>query len=511
MMPRNASDLLASVVVFLVALPLCMGVAIASNAPPALGLLSGIIGGMVVGFVSGSPLSVSGPTAGLAVIVWQVVDQHGLAMLGPVVVLAGLFQLAGGYLRMGRLFRTLSPPVVLGVLAGIGILIFASQFHIMVDDTPTGNGLINLLSIPEAVYRGIFPLEGTTHHFAAGIGLLTITAIVLWARYRPAGLKFLPAPLVSVAVGAGLANFLQLPVQYVAVPATLLDSLNVPGIAEFLRLADAGLIGAALAIAVVGSTETLLSAAALGRIRSGLRCDNDKELRAQGIGNLLCGLLGALPLAGVIVRSVTNVEAGAQTRMSTILHGCWLLAFVVALPHVLGAIPTATLAAILVYTGYKLVDIGKVRNLAQYGRAPVAIYGVTVAGIVAIDLLTGVLIGVALSVIRLIYSLTHLEIHAERFPEIRRVVLHLDGAATFIRLPYLIEQLHEIPPGWDVAVQTDTLTHIDHACLEELSAWKKTHERTGGEVAIEWEQMLAKERRTGRDVSPPEPSTESAS
>ena len=152
-----ASDLLASIVVFLVALPLCMGIAIASGVPPALGLISGILGGLVVGFLAGCPLQVSGPAAGLAVMVYEMIQAHGIAMLGPLVLMAGLIQLVAGLLKAGQLFRAISPSVIYGMLAGIGVLIFGSQFHVMVDDKPKGNGLQNLMSIPDAIYKGAFP------------------------------------------------------------------------------------------------------------------------------------------------------------------------------------------------------------------------------------------------------------------------------------------------------------------------------------------------------------------
>jgi MFS superfamily sulfate permease-like transporter len=169
-----ARDFLASVVVFLVALPLCMGVAIASGVPPAAGLITGIIGGILVGFLGGAPLQVSGPAAGLTVIVWQLVQQHGLAVLGIIVLFAGVLQLAAGLFKLGQWFRAISPAVIHGMLAGIGVLIFASQFHIMVDDKPRGSGIANLLSIPESVYKGIFPMDGATHHIAALTGVVTI-------------------------------------------------------------------------------------------------------------------------------------------------------------------------------------------------------------------------------------------------------------------------------------------------------------------------------------------------
>src|SRR5688572_6081516 len=173
-------DLLSSVVVFLVALPLCMGIAIASGAPPAAGLITGIVGGIITGSLSGCPLQVSGPAAGMAVLVYGVVQKHGMETLGVVVIVAGLVQITAGLLKAGQVFRAISPSVIFGMLAGIGILIFGAQFHVMVDDQPRSDGLKNLLAIPQSIAKGIFPAEGSVHHLAAYVGVGTIVIVILW-------------------------------------------------------------------------------------------------------------------------------------------------------------------------------------------------------------------------------------------------------------------------------------------------------------------------------------------
>ena len=220
-------DFLASIVVFLVALPLCMGVAIASGAPPALGLISGIVGGLVVGSIAGSPLQVSGPAAGMAVLVFQLVNDHGLLMLGVVGLIAGAVQLTAGMLKMGQWFRAISPSVIHGMLAGIGVLIFVSQLHVMVDDTPRSNGLENIAAIPEALMKA-FPAEGTVNHLAAMAGGITILAIVLWNRFKPQSLALMPGPLLGVIIGTVFAIAFALPIALVQLPATLAGGLNIP-------------------------------------------------------------------------------------------------------------------------------------------------------------------------------------------------------------------------------------------------------------------------------------------
>jgi len=481
---------MASLVVFLVALPLCMGVAIASGAPPALGIITGVIGGLMVGAIAGSPLQVSGPAAGMAVLVFDLIAEHGLALLGVVVLLAGAVQLAAGVLRLGRWFRAISPSVIHGMLAGIGVLIFASQFHVMVDDAPRSGGLENLLSIPAAIKKGLMPMDGAPHQRAALIGLATIATILAWNRFKPERLSLLPAPLLGVVVGSGLAAVLGLPIKRVEVPESLGGAFNIPTLEALTRaLSDPTLLGLGLVFAFVASAETLLCAAAVDRMHTGPRTNYDQELRAQGLGNLVCGALGALPMTGVIVRSSANIHAGGKTRLSAVLHGLWLLLTVAALPWLLNHIPMSALAAILVYTGYKLVNLAQIRRIGQFGKMELAIYFVTAIGVVAVDLLTGVLAGIALAVGKLVYTFSHLEIEVRPDPAARRTDIYLRGAATFFSIPQLSGVLETIPPGVEAHVHIEDLDHIDHACLEMLDSWDKLHAAGGGRVVIEWQRL----------------------
>ena len=505
----GGKDLLASIVVFLVALPLCMGIAIASGVPPAAGLITGIVGGIVVGFLSGAPLQVSGPAAGLTVLVWQLVAQHGLEMLGAIVLVAGLAQLAAGAARLGQWFRAISPAVIHGMLAGIGVLIFASQFHVMVDDRPRGSGIANLLSIPEALMKAFAPAQGATHQVAAGIGLLTIVSLVLWTGLKPSRLKMVPGALVAVVLATIAAAAAGLQLKYVAVPENLLESIAVPSTDAVLRvLSSQDLLLAALALAFIASAETLLCASAVDQMHTGPRASYDRELAAQGAGNLICGALGALPMTGVIVRSSANVEAGAQTRMSAVLHGVWLLALVAAFPALLRVIPTAALAAILVYTGYKLVSPGKIRMLAKFGRGEVAIYFATMLGIVTIDLLSGVLIGFGLALIKLLYTVSHLRVDVVHSPE--RIDIHLEGAATFIRLPKLARALESLPVGPERHIHFEHLTYIDHACLDLIASFRTQQEKLGNRVVLEYDELEGRydprRRRSGGRVLAGNPS-----
>ena len=490
-------DFLASIVVFLVALPLSMGVAIASGAPPekaaATGIIAGIIGGLVVGLIAGSPLQVSGAAAGLAVIVGQLVATHGFATLGLIVMVAGAVQVLAGCLRLGPWFRAVCPSVIQGMLAGIGALIFAAQFHVMVDDQSPGTGqsfagIINLATIPEAVWKGLTEEE---HRAAAGLGVLTILAIVIWASYRPAKLKFVPPPLMGVFLASVVAALWGLDVKYITLPDNLASAISMPGAADWSQLLNWSILSAGLALAFVASAESLLTATAADAMQQHApRTKYDRELAAQGVGNLLCGFLGALPMTGVIVRTGANIQAGARTRLSTMLHGAWLLLFAVMFPFVLRLVPVASLAAVLVYTGYKLMSPKPVKELLKYGRSEVAIYAATLVIVVVVDLLFGIAVGLGLAVVKLIYTFTHLNLRVER--DNGRTVLYLRGAATFLRLPKLAHVLDKVPASSELHVHFEELTYIDHACLDLLMNWEKMHESTGGTLFIDWDSLTGR-------------------
>jgi MFS superfamily sulfate permease-like transporter len=493
-------DFLASIVVFLVALPLCMGIAIASGAPPALGLITGIVGGLVVGSLAGSPLQVSGPAAGMAVLVYQLVQEHGLIMLGVVGLIAGALQLLAGVFKLGQWFRAISPSVIHGMLAGIGVLIFASQLHVMLDDAPRANGLLNIAAIPDAIIK-VFPVDGSVHHLAAMAGIVTIATIVLWNQFKPKALSLIPGPLLGVIVGAVFAMIFGLPINLVNLPETLVSGLNIPTREALGGFVDPDILTLGLVFAFVASAETLLCATAVDKMHTGARTDYDKELRAQGIGNMICGGLGALPMTGVIVRSSANVDAGATTRISAILHGAWLLLAVAAFPFVLNAIPTSVLAAILVYTGYKLVNVAQIRKIAEFGKQELVIYFATLIGVVAIDLLTGVIVGFVLATAKLVYTFSHLDIRREHNAETGRVDLWMTGSATFFSIPQLGQALESSPFGSEVHIHVEKLDYIDHACLEMLSSWEKQHQSTGGTLIVEWSELVECYGRRSDDPS----------
>lgn len=515
------ADFFASLVVFMVALPLCIGIAQACGLPPEAGIITGVVGGLVVGFLAGSPLQVSGPAAGLIVLVIQFIDSakaqvpgtNPVVLLGLAIVLAGLIQIAAGALRLGQWFRAVSPAVVEGMLAGIGVTIVAKQFHEMVDDTAPKEVINGLLTIPQALWKAFSPPADASanHTEAAVIGLLAVVVLALWKAVAPKRLKIVPAAVVAVLV-AVLVNEFGRPVfealgarigpavdshggigvERVQISASLADSLRPIGWPGMELLALGLIWKAALTFALIASAETLLCAVAVDTKHTGPRTNFDRELIAQGIGNSLCGAVGALPMTGVIVRSAANVEAGAKTRLSAILHGVWLLLFVSLLPGLLSRIPAAALAAILVYTGWKLLNLPGLWQLWKESKSEALIFVLTAGTIVGADLLAGVVLGVVLSALKLLVRFSHLRVTRADGPESKQVHLHLEGAATFLRLPRLAEALEGVPQGQTLHVHLDRLQFVDHAILHLLTTFQKQYAATGGEMVIDWDGLHAR-------------------
>ncbi|MDD9898910.1 MAG: SulP family inorganic anion transporter, partial [Candidatus Melainabacteria bacterium] len=368
---------LAAVVVFLVALPLSLGIAVATGASPTAGIISAAIGGIIVGSFAGCPLQVSGPAAGLITIVAEIIHKFGLEQLGLIVFLAGIIQLIFAALRLGPVFRAVAPSVIQGMLSAIGVSIFASQFHVMVGDSPNHGPIENLLLIPNSLIQGLFPMDGSIYHMSALIGVVTIAVIVIW-NFVPKSVKAIPPALIGVVVSVLISRLFQLPIKHLVLPDNVIQDLNIVDWGVVIpSFTDSPLMIAAFTVAFVATAETLLTATAVDQLHSGERTKYNKEIFAQGLGNLFAGFLGVLPISGVIVRSAANVSTGAKTRVSTILHGVLLVVFILIFPHVLEMIPTSCLAAILVYTGVKLVNYKAVFNIYSYRRAEFIIYLIT--------------------------------------------------------------------------------------------------------------------------------------
>lgn len=473
--PHLRQDFTASLVVFLVALPLCVGVAVASGVPAELGLVTGIVGGIVTGLMRGSSLQVSGPAAGLTVLVFEAVQQFGLPALGVIVLVSGALQMAMGALRLGRWFRAISVSVVEGMLAGIGLVLIAGQLYPALAAEAPDSGPGKIAGLPGALADAL----GDTDALASlALGAGTIAVLVLW-KLAPAAVRAVPGPLAAVGLATAAAMALGLPVATVEVRG-LLGSIQPPPLSAFGELAGLGLLGTIVAFTLIASAESLFSAAAVDRLHDGPRTQYDKELVAQGAGNTICGLLGALPMTAVIVRSAANVQAGARTKASRVLHGVWLLLFAALLPDVLGYIPIPALAGVLVYSGAKLIPVRALATLWRESRGEALILVVTAVSIVAVSMFEGVLIGLALAIGKTAWEASHVRLE---FVDkgAGPVEAYLSGNATFLRLPKILDSLEALPTDRPVRLDLSGLHHLDHACRTALESWAERHSSSGTE------------------------------
>lgn len=471
------ADVSASIAVFLIALPLSLGIALATGAPLQAGLVAAAVGGLVAGWVGGSPLQVSGPAAGLTVVTADLIHQYGWRTTCAITVLAGFAQLGLGCLRVARSALAVSPAVVHGMLAGIGVAIAVAQLHIVLGGTPQSAVLDNLRALPAQL--------ADLHPAALSISVLTLAVLLLWPRIPgPAGkaLRVVPAPLVSVAVATAVALFAGLSVARVDLPSWRSHALV--GLPEGPAL---GLVAAVLTITLVCSVQSLLGAVAVDKLASGrrdpssggIRSDLNRELLGQGAANAVSGALGGLPVAGVAVRSTANVRAGAVSRNSTMLHGVWVVVAALLLVPLLELIPLAALAALVMAVGIQMVSLNHIRVITRHRE--ILVYTTTTLGVVFVGVLEGVAIGVAVAVAVALHRLartriTHIEEGGVHHVRVR-------GQLTFLAVPRLSRALHLVPQGASTIVELDG-SFMDHAAYEALQCWQDAHTAQGGAVEV---------------------------
>ncbi len=492
------NDLPASVVVFFVAVPLCLGIALASGAPLLSGLIAGIIGGVLVGFLSGSPLGVSGPAAGLAVIVLGAIEELGsFEAFLVAVVIAGVLQIVLGLMKAGVLGYFFPNSVIKGMLSAIGIIIVLKQIpHAFGYDRDPEGELQFFQPDGESTLSALLAMWRNVEPSAILVAAVSLAILILWERVltqRAKIFRLIQGPLVAVVFGI----LFQIVAREMA-PAWALGSshlVNVPvadGFSSFLsefKTPDWSVLGSSaiwllgLTLAVVASLETLLCVEATDKLDPWKRVTpTNRELFAQGTGNILSGLIGGLPVTQVIVRSSANIQSGARSKLSAILHGLLLLIFVVALPQVLNLIPLAVLAAILFVVGYKLAKPAIFRTMYKQGHRQFIPFVATILGIVFTDLLTGILIGLGIGLAFILYRsyrnshFLHIE---ESVDEEDRPLFELTLAeeVTFLNKGAILRELSSIPDGSHVRIDMRGCFGIDRDVLEVLDDFKASAER----------------------------------
>ncbi|MGY3680856.1 SulP family inorganic anion transporter [Streptomyces sp. TE33382] len=533
------ADVSASITVFLIAVPMSLGLAVAMDAPLAAGLVSAAIGGIVAGLLGGTPLQVSGPSAGLTVVTAELIQIYGWRTTCAITIGAGLLQILLGSLRAARSALAVSPAIVHGTLAGIGVAIALAQLHIVLGGSPQSSAMDNARALPDQLAR-FSPA-------APLIGALTITVLVLWPRLpgrAGRAVRRIPAALASVALATAVAALATPGIARVDLPSWRSHALPELPQGPVLALATA-----AFTVMLVASLESLLAAVAVDKLtadRAAIRTDHaadrtppasstppapavppsppsapangqapdrpagpsasppsarstgrppaqdagqlpallqrsdlDRELRAQGIANALAGLLGGLPVSGGAVRSSANVRAGATGRASTVLHGVWVLLAAVLLVTVLEWIPLAALAALVMVVGIQMVSFAHIRNVHRHREF--LVYGATITGVIAFGVLKGVTIGITVAVAVALHRLARTRVTVSEQGE--RYLVTIRGQLTFLAVPRLSRTLGQLPPGVDAIVELDGF-FMDHAAYESIQDWRTTQLAQGARISF---------------------------
>jgi MFS superfamily sulfate permease-like transporter len=499
------ADLPASLVVFLVALPLCLGIALASGAPLISGIISGIIGGIVVGSMTGSALSVSGPAAGLTVIVLTAISDLGsFEAFLLALVLAGVMQVGLGFVRAGIVAYYFPSSVIKGMLAAIGIILILKQIPYAVGFSADYEG--SLAFLQQDGRNTLTEIPYALGHFHLGATLIALAGLTILIamdrRTGPRRIKWMPPQLVVVLVGIALnesfrlfapalANENDLVVAMPALSEGLGALLMFP---DFSRILDPMVWKVAGTLAIIASVETLLCIEAVDRLDPfRRRSDTDRELRAQGIGNTLAGLIGGLPMTAVIVRGSANIQAGARTQASSVLHGILLFVSIAAIPEVLSRIPLAALAAVLMHIGYKLAQVSLFRNIYRQGKNQFIPFIVTITAIVFTDLLIGVAIGMVMGVFFILkanlatpYFMHYRESYEKTDPRGNRqfVRIVLSENVSFLNKASVGRALRELPDRAIVEIDGSSALYIDRDVLEIVHDFAKGAQHRGIEVRL---------------------------
>jgi MFS superfamily sulfate permease-like transporter len=484
------SDFASGLVVFLVALPLCLGIALASGAPLFSGIIAGVVGGLVVGFLSQSHLSVSGPAAGLTAIVLTAISDLGsfnaFLLAG---LIAGIIQLSLGFIKAGSISNYFPTNVIEGMLAGIGVIIFLKQIPHAFGYDPDHEGDLNFFQPDgENTFSEIFHMVNHIQPGSIIITLVSLAILISWTKVKfLKELKLVPSALVAVVVGILLnelfiqsGSALAIGSQHLVtlpVPTTFSELANIFVFPDFTAITNSKVWIVGATIAIVASIETLLCIEATDRMDAQKRyTDTNVELKAQGVGNIISSLIGGLPMTSVVVRTSANNNAGAKSKMSTIIHGALLLISVLAIPTLLNKIPLATLAAILLLVGYKLANPKTLKHFWEKGKYQFIPFIATLVGVVFTDLLKGVALGIVISIIFVLKGNLKRAYNFRKEEYADGDVIHIDLAqeVSFLNKAAIKSTLSSIPENSKVIINAHDTVYIAHDILDLIREFKTT-------------------------------------
>lgn len=497
------ADLTSGFLVFLIALPLCLGISMASGFPPVAGIFTAIIGGLLVSFLGGSQLTIKGPGAGLIVIAIGAVTElgQGDAMLGyrltlAVIVIAGIIQIVLGWIKSGVLADFFPSAAVHGMLAAIGIIIIAKQLFTLIGAKATGQETLELLAeLPHAF--------GELNPDIAIIGFVSLAIMFLFPLFKNKYLKMLPAPLIVILVAIPLGIYFDLehehkylfldgheytigPKFLVTLPNNLLGAITFP---DFSQILSGTSIKYVIMFALVGSLESLLSTKAIDGLDPYKRKSNmNKDLVGVGIGNTLAGFIGGLPMISEIVRSSANINNGGKTSGSNFFHGMFLLVFVAFFPNLIHQIPLAALAAMLIYTGFRLASPKEFYNTYRIGREQLAIFLVTIIVTLATDLLIGIGVGIATKfILHIVNGLPLKYMFKPLFTvQVKEDVYTVDvfHSAVFSNYIKLKKSLDALPKKKTIKIDFSNANLVDHTVMENLHHYQHDYEHEGGKFRL---------------------------
>ncbi len=503
-------DLQSGFLVFLLALPLCLGVALASGFPTAAGIIPAVVGGLLVSRINGTFVTITGPSAGLIVVLLAAVESLGKGdmMVGyqltlAAIVISGFLQVIAGYFKVGKLGSLFPATVVHGMLAAIGIIIIAKQIHIM----------LGVNTIYDSIFKTIGQIPNSFLHPTPGIaviGLIGLAILIFWLHIKHPFLKKIPSPLVVLVVGMGLGQMygvqhehfhlfflgqvyleehehLVAPEYLVDIPDQISSIFYFP---DFSKVMSMEFLAAVTSLFLIGSLESSVGADAIDKLDPYKReSDLDKDLTANGVGNIVCGFLGGLPLMTEIVRSSANIENGARTGWANFFHGLIFLVFVILFPHLIHNIPLATLAALLVYTGYRLADPQKFKEVLDVGVDQLVLFSITIIGVLATDILIGIILGVitklVIELIRGVWPENIFKIYFElQRPDDKTILIVLSGSALFSNFLPLKNALSELEPGKSIIFDFSEGYLIDHSVMKFIDDFNRDYIAQGGECKM---------------------------